>query len=153
MTTRALITLINILFLSTGSSAWAGNEANQRRMLFEADKSNALATFDASHQQACLTAFRARYESKYSFGDALAFNEAWSQAAYDTLFWKGNGDAPRGVIFTGAITDAAGAEAGRLACYYAMTDGRLDFQSAYVLPAQPGEAKTASRDISIASRQ
>lgn len=126
------------LFLATllclGSPVWAAGEVPLRQKLFEADKSAALAGFDAAQKQACVKAFNARYQSQYTLSGALAFDEHMSLIAYDRLFWKGESSVQRGVIFDAAVNDKSGAMAGHVMCYYAITDYRLDFQSAYMLP-------------------
>lgn len=135
------------LFACTGlgmASPALAYEGSLRQKLFEMDKVAALADFDAGQKQACINAFRLRYPSQYTLHDSLAFNESLSLAAYDRLFWKGNGSSQRGLIFTGTVTDPSGAQAGNLLCYYAITDYRLDFQSAYVLPLRSKGATAAS---------
>lgn len=122
------------LGVSVCASAWAGNEGDLRQKLFEMDKARALSGFDAAQEQACIRAFGSRYQSRYALSGALAFDESLSLSAYDRLFWKGQGNLRRGVIFTASVSDSSGAKAGNLICYYATTDFRLDFQSAYVLP-------------------
>lgn len=141
------IVYLVILFctvLCIGSSAWAGNESNLRQKLFEIDKAAALADFDTTQKEACIKAFNVRYQSQYTLSDALTFDEPLSMIAYDRLFWKGKGSLQRGLIFAGSVTDSSGVKAGNLLCYYATTDYRLDFQSAYVLPLQTEEAEVAS---------
>lgn len=130
--------------LCIGSPAWADNESDVRQKHFERDKAAALAGFDAVQKRACVKAFNARYESQYILSDALTFNEPLSLAAYDRLFWKGSGEARRGLVFTGAVVDKSGAKAGNLLCYYSTTDDRLDFQSAYVVPLLVKAAEVAS---------
>ena len=98
------------------------------------DKDAALANFDKTQEQACVNAFNLRYKSQYTLNSALAFDEQLSRDSYDKLFWKGQGNFHRGLIFTGAVTDWSGGKPGNLICYYATTDSRLDFQSAYVMP-------------------
>jgi hypothetical protein len=122
----------------------ATNESTLQHKLFEIDKAAALAEFDTTQKQACLKAFNARYHSQYTFNDTLTFNESMSLGAYDRLYWKGKGNFQRGLIFTGSVTDPSGAKSGNLICYYATTDDRLDFQSAYVLPLQTTKAAVAS---------
>jgi hypothetical protein len=125
-------------------SAWADNESNVRQKFFEMDKAAALSSFDTTHQQACIDAFNSRYQSQYVLSDALVFDEPLSQVAYDRLFWKGKGNLNRGLIFTASVNDRSGAKAGNLICYYAITDFRLDFQSAYMLPLQMKRMNVAS---------
>lgn len=137
-----ICTILCILCFST--AVWADNQANLRQKLFEADKVAALASFDNAQKQSCIKAFNSRYGAKYSLSDKLAFNEPLSLAAYDTLFWKGGGSSPRGLLFTAAVNDRSGGKAGNLICYYSMTDSRMDFQSAYVLPLQIEETVVAS---------
>lgn len=122
--------------LSIGSSVWAANETDLRQQLFQADKDTALTDFSKTKKHACIKAFTARYHSQYTISEALAFNEGLSRSAYDRLFWKGNGGLQRGLIFTAAVNDKSGTKAGNLVCYYATTNARLDFQSAYVMPLQ-----------------
>lgn len=118
--------------LCIGLPAWADNDSNLRQKLFEMDKAAAIADFDAMQKQACINAFTARYQSRYSLNGDLTFNEPLSLEAYDRLFWKGKGNLRRGLLFTGYVTDKSQAKSGNLICYYAMTDNRLDFQSAYI---------------------
>jgi hypothetical protein len=143
-----------------GSSAWAGDETNLRQKLFEMDKVAALVDFDTAQKQACVSAFSSRYQSRYALSGALTLNEPFSLAAYDRLFWKGEGSLRRGLIFVGSVTDHAGDKAGSLLCYYAITDYRLDFQSAYVLPLKPeesaaagGQGNTRSSLITLSSKE
>jgi hypothetical protein len=138
--------LANILFctgLCIGLPAWAYNEHNVRQF-FEMDKAKAHADFDRTQEQACLKAFTLRYHSQYTLNSALTFDERLSQIAYDQLYWKGEGTFHRGLIFTGSVTDWSGGRPGTLVCYYATTDSRLDFQSAYVMPIQTTEAPLVS---------
>lgn len=129
-----------LCIVSVSTIAWADNESSLRQQLFEMDKASALANFDKEQKQACIKAFNSRYESQYNLRDNLAFNEPMSLVAYDKLFWKGGGNLQRGLLFTAAVNDKAGAKAGNLICYYAIIDSRLDFQSAYMLPSQNKEA-------------
>lgn len=146
------------IVLASASAGWA---QNVREKLFEQDKAAALADFNATQEKACVKELNRRYQSRYSLNDALSFNEPFSLAAYDNLFWKGKGGVQRGLIFTAPVADRAGGTGGKLICYYAMTDNRLDFQSAYVLPIQQDPAQTAlrekalapSRSITLASKQ
>lgn len=126
------------------SPALAETESDLRQKLFETDKVAALADFNPVQKQACLKALDTRYQSHYRLSGALAFDERLSMAAYDRLFWKGDGNLQRGLIFTGAVEDQSGAKAGNVLCYYATTDYRLDFQSAYVLPLRAKNADMAS---------
>lgn len=130
------LSCVSLSCVSGGAAAWAADEGSLRQKLFEMDKAAALAGFDAMQKQACLKALHSRYQSRYTLSDALAFNEPLSLGAYDRLFWKGQGNVHRGLIFTGSVTDPSGARAGSVVCYYATTDDRLDFQSAYVMPRE-----------------
>ncbi len=149
------------IILCIGAPARADNQHDLRQKIFEMDKAAALADFDAAQKQACVQALNARYPSQYALSETLALNEAFSQAAYDRLFWKGEGNLQRGLLFTGSVTDQSGSKAGNLVCYYAITDYRLEFQSAYVLPLQAAKAKAASgvnedvpsSSITLASRE
>jgi hypothetical protein len=148
---RFSIVYHQILFcagLCIGSPAWADNESNFRQKLFEMDKVAALADFDTTQKQACLKAFNLRYQSQYTLSGALTFDEPLSLGTYDRLFWKGEGSLHRGLIFTGSVTDRSGAKAGNLICYYATTNDRLDFQSAYVLPLKTKGKVVASNENS-----
>lgn len=147
------------IFLSCASlclayPAFAGSEPVLRQQLFESDKAAALAGFDAAQKQACLKAFDSRYQSHYTLIGALAFDEPLSQGVYDRLFWKGEGSLHRGLAFTGFVTDSAGAKAGKLVCYYATTDYRLDFQGAYLLPLPAqGMADAAAPSLTLSSKE
>ena len=132
--------------LCIGSPALANNENHLRQKLFEADKVAALADFDTTQKQACIKAFNTRYQSQYTLSSALNFDESLSLDAYDRLFWKGDGSLQRGLIFTGSVTDKSGLKAGNLICYYAITDYRLNFQSAYVLPVKTKDAAIAPKE-------
>lgn len=133
------------LSLCAALPSWAASDESQRRQtLFEMDKTAALADFDSAQQQACLQAFRSRYSAHYTPSGALAFNEALSLIGYDRLFWKGERSSHRGLIFTGMVRDEAGTEAGHVLCYYAITDYRLAFQSAYMLPKRLDDARAAT---------
>ncbi len=116
------------------------DETNARQKLFDMDKDTALSSFDATQQQACLKAFNTRYKAEYTIDGTLAFDEPLSKVVYDRLFWKGQGNFQRGLIFAATVNDRTGSKAGNLMCYYSTTDSRLDFQSAYVLPVQMKQA-------------
>lgn len=135
------------ILLGFCSTAWADNDGGLRQKLFDKDKASALVDFDAVQKQACLKAFDSRYQSQYTLSDVLAFNEPLSLSAYDRLFWKGKGSVQRGLIFTGSVKDRSGVKAGSLVCYYATTDDRLDFQSAYVLPKEVRVASSGNRVV------
>ena len=126
-----------LAFFGVSAGAQADDGIDYRKKFFEMDKASALASFGKKHRQSCVETLQTRYQSGYALAGDVAFNEAYSLAAYDQLFWKGSGDARRGLIFTAPVNDTAGKDAGNLICYYAVTDGALDFQSAYVLARQP----------------
>ena len=138
--------------LCISTAAWADNENNLRQKLYEIDKHTALTEFNDTQKQACLKAFTQRYQSQYNLQGELAFNEPLSMGTYDRLFWNGNGSLHRGLIFAGSVTNHSGDKAGSLVCYYAITDYRLDFQSAYVLPLNVSE-KAASLPLTLAERE
>ncbi len=137
-----ICTILCIICIS--SVSWAGNQSNLRQQLFEMDKAAALTNFDSAQKKSCIEAFNSRYGSKYALNDSLSFNEQLSLDTYDKLFWKGDGNLQRGLLFTASVTDKSGDEAGNLICYYAMTDYRMDFQNAYVMPLQMEETVVAS---------
>ena len=136
---RISIVYLALASLCLCSPALADNESSSHQQYFEKDKDAALAHFDKTQEQACVNAFNSRYKSKYTLNTALAFDEPLSRGAYDQLFWKGQGSFHRGLIFTGSVSDWSGNKPGNLICYYAITDSRLDFQNAYIVPVQKKE--------------
>ncbi len=140
-----------LLGVCIGLPASADNEGGLRQKLFEMDKQAALASFDTSQQRACIEAFDSRYQSEYRLNGTLTLNEPLSRIAYDRLFWKGESSVQRGLIFDASVTDRSGSKAGKVICYYAVTDYRLDFQNAYMLPLPMKEAASGGRSTIQAS--
>lgn len=118
--------------------------ADMRQELYKMDKNLAITGFNQAQKRACIKAFHARYPSQYTLNGDLAFDEPLTLATYDTLFWKGRGSFPRGLLFTAPVTDESGSQSGNLVCYYATTESRLDFQSAYVIPMRTEETPIVS---------
>ena len=93
-----------------------------------------------------MKAFDQRYQAKYILTSPLAFDESMSQITYDLIFWKGEGSLHRGLVFSASVKNQSGADAGNMICYYATTDDKLDFQSAYLLPLPIRQNATISSD-------
>jgi hypothetical protein len=100
---------------------------------YETDRQAVLAAFAPSHKADCLSAFGKRYRQQFSAPGELVFSDLVSQSAYDTLFWNGS-SRQRGVVFAASVKDARAGSPATLMCYYALTDGGIALQSAFVVP-------------------
>ena len=121
-----------VIFAFVSLPACADTPSSVRQKFYEIDKAAALGEFGDTEKSACLQAFQGRYQQRVQRDGDLAFSDRVSETIYDRLFWNGDSSLRRGVAFTAPVS--SGERHGTLICTYAITDHRLAFQNAFVLP-------------------